>query len=72
MHIWGQRAEYDALGIQLACVLHEWKEREVEAFSPEYWGGPLYLDESKAFYATVHGGAVRRGSIIDLLNPFSQ
>ena len=45
---------------------------QVAAFAPEYWGGDLYLDGSKAFYAAAHGGAIRRGSLLDLLNPWSQ
>lgn len=58
--------------MRLVCVLHEWKEREVEAFYPEYWGGELYYDESKAFYAAVHGGQVKKGSLLALLNPFGR
>jgi hypothetical protein len=70
--VWNDRAAYEQLGVRLACVLHEWKEREVEAFAPEYWGGELYLDEAKAFYAAVHGGAVKRGNLLDLVNPFGR
>lgn len=33
-------------------------------------GGELYLDEGKAFYAAAHGGAVAKGSLAALLNPF--
>lgn len=58
--------------MRLACVLHEWRDREVEAFAPAYWGGALYFDEAKAFHAAVHGGKVRRGNVLDLLNPFSR
>ena len=47
-------------------------QREVEAFSPAYWGGDLYFDEAKAFYATVHGGAVKKGSLLELANPFGR
>ena len=72
VHIWNERAQFEALGVRLVCVLHEWKDREVEAFAPAYWGGELYFDSEKAFYAAVHGGKVRRGNVIDLLNPFSR
>lgn len=70
--IWTKRSQLEDLGVRLVCVLHEWKEREVDAFSPAYWGGELYLDEEKAFYATVHGGKVKRGNVLEFLNPFSQ
>lgn len=70
--VWGAREQFEALGFALACVVHEWKEREVAAFAPEYWGGPIYWDEQKAFYAAVHGGSVKKGSLLDLLNPFGQ
>lgn len=32
--------------------------------------GDLYYDESKAFYKAVHGGSVKKGSLLALLNPF--
>lgn len=72
IHLWGERAQFEALGVRLVLVLHEWKEREVEAFSPAYWGGDLYFDEAKAFYATVHGGTVKKGSLLELANPFGR
>lgn len=58
--------------IQLVCVLHEWKEREVEAFTKDYWHGELYYDESKAFYKAIHGGVLKKGSLASFLNPFSK
>ncbi len=72
MHIWAERAKFEELGVRLACVLHEWRDHEVEAFAPAYWGGDLYFDEAKAFHSAVHGGKVRRGNVLDLLNPFSR
>lgn len=30
----------------------------MEAFAPAYWGGELYYDQAKAFYAAVHGGEI--------------
>ena len=70
--MWSERARFEALGVRLVCVLHEWRTAEVEAFAPAYWGGELYFDEAKAFHAAVHGGRVRRGNMLDLLNPFSR
>jgi hypothetical protein len=72
IHLWNERAQFEALGVKLVCVLHEWKLREVEGFAPEYFGGPVYFDEAKAFYATVHGGQVKRGNVLDLINPWGR
>lgn len=58
--------------LKLVCVLHEWKEREVEAFTKDYWHGEIYFDESKAFYKAIHGGVLRKGSLASFLNPFSK
>jgi len=71
VHIWSEREQFKANNVRLVCVLHEWKEREVEAFT-EYWQGEIFFDEAKAFYAAVHSGKVKRGNVIDLLNPFSR
>lgn len=54
------------------CIIHEWIDREVSAFSPQYWGGELYLDENKVFNAAVHGGKIKKGNMLDMLNPFSR
>lgn len=54
------------------CVLHEWRDLEVAGFAPKYWGGDLYFDEAKDFYKTVHGGKVKRGNLLDFLNPFGR
>ena len=72
LQIWGDRKQFEDLGVRLVCLLHEWREKEVQAYHPAYWGGELYFDEAKAFHAAVHGGKVRKGNVMDLLNPFSQ
>lgn len=69
--IWQNKDKFPET-MRLVCVLHEWRDAEVNAFAPEYWGGELYFDESKAFYAAVHGGKVKKGSLLALLNPFGQ
>lgn len=56
----------------MILTLHEWKQREVDAFVAEYWGGPIFFDESKVFYAEVHDGHIAKGSVLSLINPFSQ
>lgn len=70
--VWSERAQFEALGVGLVCVIHEWLDREVAAFAPAYWGGRLLLDADRAFNAAVHGGTVKKGSLLDLLNPFSR
>lgn len=57
---------------RLICIVHEWKDREIDAFTKDYWGGEIYFDESKAFYAAVHGGTIKKGSMLSMLNPFSK
>lgn len=69
VNIWNQRDKFGS--VRLVCVVHEWKEREVEAFRA-YWGGEIFFDPAKAFYSAVHGGKIRRGNVVDLLNPFSR
>jgi len=72
LKLWKKKEEYERLGIRMVCTLHEWLPKEVEAFAPEYWGGELYFDQTKAFYKALGGGTVQRGSLLWFLNPFSQ
>ena len=51
------------------CVLPEDFEGEPAEFAPEYWDRELILDESMALFAAVGGGHVRRGGLLELLNP---
>lgn len=70
--LWSERAQFEASGVKLVCVVHEWIQREIDGFAPKYWGGELYYDEGKAFYAAVHGGKVKKGSLLALLNPLGE
>jgi len=36
--VWNARQQFEEAGVRLVCVLHEWIDREVDAFRPEYWG----------------------------------
>ena len=36
-----------------------------------YRPGNLYLDESKAFYKSLNNGELRKGSLLNFLNPWS-
>ncbi|KXZ52229.1 hypothetical protein GPECTOR_10g860 [Gonium pectorale] len=69
--LWALKPEFDKLGVELICVVHEWIQREIDAFSPSYWPGPLYHDASKAFYGALNGGTPLRGSPLGLLMPWS-
>ena len=68
----GQTGKNKKAAVRLVCIVHEWKEREIEAFTKDYWHGELYFDGSKAFYKAVHGGQLKKGSLLSLLNPFSR
>lgn len=61
------------LGLNLACVANQWIDPEVRAFVDGYWPpsvGPVFLDETQAFFTAVGGGASpRRLSLLNLLNP---
>jgi hypothetical protein len=72
IHLWEEREKFQKLGIRMVCILHEWRDIEVKAFAPEYWGGDLYYDKAKIFYKTVHGGSVKKGSLLALVNPFGR
>lgn len=36
--VWNARQQFEEAGVRLVCVLHEWIDREVDAFRPKYWG----------------------------------
>lgn len=63
-----RKAEFAALGVTTVVILKEWKPEEVEAFQA-YWDGPVYLDSDMAMFKTVHGGKLRKNSVLNLLNP---
>ncbi len=64
--------QLEAAGVRLVAVLQEDLPEQVAEFSAQYWPGELYLDQDKALFAAVGGGAVRRGSLLTFLNPFSR
>ncbi|KAG2435500.1 hypothetical protein HYH02_011795 [Chlamydomonas schloesseri] len=68
--LWALKPEFDKINVGLVCVVHEWIQREIDAFAPSFWPGPLYHDTSKAFYAALNGGTPLRGSLLPLANPF--
>lgn len=66
--IWRRRAEFEALGVDLVGVVHEAVDREIAAFAPEFWGGPLYCDQDKALYRAFGEGKLRTASMAGLLD----
>ncbi len=57
--LWSQHEQFQANGIKAVCVLHQWDAKEVEAFAPAFWGGPVYLDCDKKFYRALGHGKVQ-------------
>ncbi|MEW5315803.1 MAG: hypothetical protein WDW38_007208 [Sanguina aurantia] len=70
--VWAMKPELDKLGVGMVCVVHEWIQREVTAFTPAFWGGQVYHDIGKDFYKVLGGGNVVSGSLLPFLNPFSE
>jgi len=66
--IWAKEKEFAALGVALAAVVHEAVDREVAAFSPAFWGGPLFCDADKALYRAFGDGSLRTSGLGGLLN----
>ncbi|GBF95114.1 hypothetical protein Rsub_07698 [Raphidocelis subcapitata] len=72
--VYGARGAFEAAGVRLACVAHEWLPAEIAAFNTDdYWPGEVYLDADKAFYKAFSedGKSVRRQSALTLLNPLN-
>ncbi|KAI4339427.1 hypothetical protein MLD38_024374 [Melastoma candidum] len=62
---------FDALGVQLFAVLHEYIESEVNDFWPRYWGGAVLYDRSMEFFKALGGGNLLKDKFIPgfLMNP---
>ncbi|KAK3282214.1 hypothetical protein CYMTET_10038 [Cymbomonas tetramitiformis] len=67
---WEKKPQFDELGVNLVCLLHENLPEEVKEYQ-EFWPGPLYLDNDQVFFKALGGGKVRRGSLLTFLNPCS-
>ncbi|KAF8058031.1 prxl2a [Scenedesmus sp. PABB004] len=68
--LWDARAELEAAGLRVVCIVHEWIDREIAAFAPAFWGGEVFFDKDKAFYKLFGQGSLRTGSALAMLNPF--
>ncbi|KAF6261261.1 R53.5-related protein [Scenedesmus sp. NREL 46B-D3] len=69
--LWKEQQALTDAGLKVVCVVHEWIEREISAFVPEYWAGEIYHDADKAFYKAFGQGQLRTGSSLALLNPLN-
>jgi len=38
LKLWAEREKFAAAGVKLVLVVHEWIDREIKGFAPEYWG----------------------------------
>jgi len=69
--VWAAHEQLEEAGLKVVCVVHEWIDREINAFLPDYWGGEIYHDVDKAFYKVFGEGNVRTSGSWSLLNPLS-
>ena len=62
------------LGVSIICVANAWMPAEIDAFVKDFWKAPLeiYLDEARALFTALGNGALRKGSLLAFLNPFSR
>ncbi|KAH9772192.1 hypothetical protein KPL71_012948 [Citrus sinensis] len=69
--LYAKKPIFDALGIQLFAVLHEYIESEVKDFWPRYWGGVVVYDQGMEFFKTLGGGKLLKDKFLSgfLLNP---
>ncbi|KAH9772191.1 hypothetical protein KPL71_012948 [Citrus sinensis] len=74
--LYAKKPIFDALGIQLFAVLHEYIESEVQRvvvkdFWPRYWGGVVVYDQGMEFFKTLGGGKLLKDKFLSgfLLNP---
>jgi hypothetical protein len=65
--LWARKAELDALGVSLACVVKEFIPEQIAQFQPAFWGDDhLYLDEDMSFYKALGGGEVVKKGVMAL------
>ncbi|XP_043699101.1 peroxiredoxin-like 2A isoform X2 [Telopea speciosissima] len=62
--LYSRKPTFDALGIQLVAVLHEYIESEVREFWPHYWGGVIILDLNLDFFKALGGGKLLKDKFI--------
>ena len=67
--LWSRKAELEAMGVRLACIVKEAIPEQINEFVPTYWGEEdLYLDEGKEFFMALGGGQVKKKGIMALVS----
>jgi hypothetical protein len=65
--IFARKAEFDSLGVHLACIVKEALPDQIEQFQPTYWGSDeLFVDEEMSFYKALGGGQVAKKGLLAL------
>ncbi|XP_044494476.1 peroxiredoxin-like 2A [Mangifera indica] len=69
--LYAKKPLFDALGVQLFAVLHEYIESEVRDFWPRYWGGVVVYDQGREFFKALGGGKLLKDKFLSgfVLNP---
>ncbi|XP_062111285.1 uncharacterized protein LOC133822844 isoform X1 [Humulus lupulus] len=69
--LYAKKPLFDALGVQLYAVLHEYIESEVKDFWPRYWGGVVIHDRNMEFFKALGGGELLKEKFISgfIFNP---
>ncbi|CAN0923490.1 Peroxiredoxin-like 2A [Linum grandiflorum] len=62
--LYARKPIFDAMGVQLFAVLHEYIESEVQDFWPRYWGGVVLLDRGLEFFKALGGGSLLKDKFI--------
>ncbi|XP_050372162.1 uncharacterized protein LOC126790070 [Argentina anserina] len=69
--LYAKKPLFDALGVQLFAVLHEYKESEVRELWPRYWGGAVIYDRGMDFFKALGGGKLLKEKFLSgfVFNP---
>ncbi|KAJ0038654.1 hypothetical protein Pint_23427 [Pistacia integerrima] len=69
--LYAKKPLFDALGVQLVAVLHEYIESEVKDFWPRYWGGVIAYDQGREFFKALGGGKLLKDKFLSgfVFNP---
>ncbi|XP_058747642.1 uncharacterized protein LOC131620545 isoform X2 [Vicia villosa] len=69
--LFSRKPIFDALGVQLFAVVHEYMEAEIKDFWPRYWGGVVLFDRGRDFFKALGGGKLHKEKFFSgfLLNP---
>jgi hypothetical protein len=67
--LWSRRAELDAMGVRMACIVKEAIPEQIQQFVPTYWGETdMYLDENMEFFKAIGGGSLQKKGVMALMS----